>query len=64
MICLAYVDPGSGLLVWQLIAASVVGCLFYVKKVRQLLYRWLTKPFRKAPAEVAVAKRPGVSADP
>lgn len=29
-----YVDPGSGLLVWQMIVAAMVGTLFYVKKIR------------------------------
>jgi len=29
-----YVDPGSGLLVWQMIVAAMVGALFYLKKVR------------------------------
>jgi hypothetical protein len=31
---LLYVDPGSGLLVWQTILAALVGSLFYVKKAR------------------------------
>lgn len=31
---LAYVDPGSGMLAWQLIVAGFVGLLFYFKKVR------------------------------
>lgn len=29
----AYVDPGSGAMLWQLAAASVVGALFYLKAV-------------------------------
>ena len=52
MLYLAYVDPGSGLLLWQMIAAAVVGCFFYLKKVRAILFRLMMKPFRKAPAEV------------
>ena len=31
---LLYVDPGSGLLVWQMIVAAMVGTLFYLKKFR------------------------------
>ena len=34
---LLYVDPGSGLLVWQMIVAAMVGTLFYVKKFRTLV---------------------------
>jgi hypothetical protein len=29
----AYVDPGSGALIWQIAAATVVGSLFYVRRV-------------------------------
>ena len=35
----AYVDPGAGLLVWQMIAAACVGCLFYLKKFREFVAR-------------------------
>lgn len=28
----AYVDPGSGAMIWQVLAASVVGSLFYLRK--------------------------------
>jgi len=36
----AYVDPGSGLLIWQLILATVVGCVFNIKK-------WISRFFRQ-----------------
>jgi hypothetical protein len=29
----AYVDPGSGAMIWQIAAATVVGSLFYVRRV-------------------------------
>ena len=29
----AYVDPGSGAMVWQVLAAAAIGSLFYVRKV-------------------------------
>ena len=29
----AYVDPGSGAMLWQILAAAVIGSLFYVRKV-------------------------------
>ena len=32
-----YIDPGSGLLVWQLIISAFVGALFYLKKFRTAL---------------------------
>ncbi len=28
-----YTDPGSGVLVWQMLAAGLVGALFYLRKV-------------------------------
>jgi len=34
---LAYIDPGLGTLVWQVIVSAFVGLLFYLKKSR----RWL-----------------------
>lgn len=36
---LAYIDPGSGLLVWQLLLGAMLGTLFYLKKVRGFLGR-------------------------
>jgi hypothetical protein len=61
MLTLAYIDPGSGILLWQLIAAAMVGCLFYLKKVRTFLYQLVTKPFKKDPSEGVAPKPPGVS---
>ena len=29
----AYVDPGSGAMIWQMGAAAVIGSLFYVKRI-------------------------------
>lgn len=29
----AYVDPGSGALLWQTVVASVVGLMFYFRRV-------------------------------
>lgn len=29
----AYVDPGSGLLLWQMLCAVVIGLLFQLKKI-------------------------------
>uniref|UniRef100_Q029V6 Sensor protein KdpD transmembrane domain-containing protein n=1 Tax=Solibacter usitatus (strain Ellin6076) TaxID=234267 RepID=Q029V6_SOLUE len=33
----AYVDPGSGAMLWQMAAAAVIGSLFYVKRLWILL---------------------------
>jgi hypothetical protein len=30
-----YTDPGSGLLVWQMLGAAVVGGLFYVRRLME-----------------------------
>ena len=44
---LAYVDPGSGQLVWQMLLAGCVGTLFYVKRFRAFLAKQLAKWFKK-----------------
>jgi len=36
---LLYIDPGSGLLVWQMIVAAALGTLFYLKRFRALMLR-------------------------
>jgi hypothetical protein len=46
---LAYVDPGSGLLVWQLLVSAVVGFLFYVKKSREFLKKQLRRLLGRGP---------------
>jgi hypothetical protein len=43
---LAYVDPGSGALIWQTILCAIVGCLFYLKKSRDFLWRAVTSLLR------------------
>jgi hypothetical protein len=44
---LASVDPGSGQLIWQMVAAACVGGLFYIKRVRDFLGRLVKKWFKK-----------------
>jgi hypothetical protein len=46
MMILAYIDPGSGALVWQIAVAGVMGFLFYASKVRALVWRGITSLFR------------------
>lgn len=38
----AYVDPGSGAMLWQLSVAGLVGALFYVRRIT----RWLRSRLR------------------
>src|ERR1017187_3389812 len=44
---LAYVDPGSGQLIWQMVVAACVGGLFYIKRVRVFLGGLVKKWFKK-----------------
>jgi len=44
---LAYVDPGSGQLILQMIVAACVGALFYLKRVRVFLRKLVDKWFKK-----------------
>ncbi|HEY1337191.1 MAG TPA: hypothetical protein VGF59_06755, partial [Bryobacteraceae bacterium] len=38
----AYVDPGSGAMMWQAIAATMIGAAFYVRRIG----RWVRQRFR------------------
>jgi len=44
---LAYVDPGSGQLIWQMLVAAGVGGLFYIKRIRDFLGGLVKKWFKK-----------------
>ena len=37
---LAYIDPGTGSMILQLLAAAVAGSLFYVRRWRDLFMGW------------------------
>lgn len=37
MAWLAYIDPGAGLLAWQCLVATMVGCMFRLKKCREFV---------------------------
>jgi hypothetical protein len=39
----AYVDPGSGAILWQIAAAAVLGSLFRVKRI----FGWLRAQLRR-----------------
>ena len=38
-----YTDPGSGLLLWQILAAAGVGYLFHLRRFLRRLLPWLRK---------------------
>jgi hypothetical protein len=40
---LLYTDPGSGVLLWQILVGGAVGALFYFRKFRE----WLLALFRR-----------------
>jgi hypothetical protein len=44
---LAYVDPGSGLLIWQALVAVVIGLLFYLKKTRDCIFALFRRIFKR-----------------
>ncbi len=49
MLTLAYVDPGSGLLVWQALVAAGLGLLFYLKRTRDFLIALVRRLFGRKP---------------
>ncbi|MGA3163607.1 MAG: hypothetical protein ABSD77_05335 [Verrucomicrobiota bacterium] len=44
---LAYIDPGFGALLWQMIVAVFVGFLFYLKQTRRWIVGVIVDVFRK-----------------
>ncbi len=43
----AYVDPGTGAMLWQIVAAALLGSLFYVKRA----LAWVKRLFGAGPRE-------------
>jgi hypothetical protein len=43
---LAYIDPGSGALAWQLAVAAIMGFLFYLSKIRSAIWRGISSIFK------------------
>ena len=39
----AYTDPGTGALIWQMLAAGFVGAMFYVRRIRVAIAGFLKK---------------------
>jgi hypothetical protein len=56
---IAYIDPGLGALVWQMIVAAFVGLLFYLKQTRRWIVGVIVSVFRKTFGRGQ--KPPGVS---
>jgi hypothetical protein len=46
----AYIDPGTGTVVWQLLMASAVGALFYMRKLNPLKWFRGSKKKQDQPA--------------
>ena len=57
---LAYIDPGTGLLIWQSIVAAFVGAVFYFKKTRD----WIVKQFRRLFRRGTTEETPAPPEDP
>jgi hypothetical protein len=39
----AYTDPGTGALIWQMVAAGFVGAMFYFRRIRTTISDFLKK---------------------
>ncbi|MCZ7637949.1 MAG: hypothetical protein M5U12_19065 [Verrucomicrobia bacterium] len=52
----AYIDPGSGLLIWQAVVAFFVGLVFYLKQTREWLFGLFRRLFRGKSHSDAAAK--------
>ena len=39
----AYVDPGSGFMLWQLLVSALIGALFYFRKAIRSIIGWKRK---------------------
>jgi len=37
----AYIDPGTGALIWQMLVAAFVGGLFFVRNISRRVMSWL-----------------------
>jgi hypothetical protein len=60
MSILAYVDPGSGALIWQMLAAAAVGVLFYFRSFFRGIGQFFRRLFGGKGKETALAGDPSV----
>jgi hypothetical protein len=49
MYILAYIDPGSGLLIWQAVVAVALGAVFYLKRTREMVADFFRRIFHRKP---------------
>jgi hypothetical protein len=56
---LAYIDPGSGALVWQLAIAGLMGFVFYLGKIRARIMRGIRWLFRRGGSASDEPRQPG-----
>ncbi|WCJ59692.1 hypothetical protein NXS98_00820 [Fontisphaera persica] len=54
-----YVDPGSGALIWQMLAAAAVGVLFYFRSFFRGIGRFFQRLFGKSVGVASDAAAPG-----
>ena len=45
----AYVDPGTGAMILQIIGAIVAGALFYFRQIRDKIASWFSRRSSRAP---------------
>jgi len=45
--CYAYIDPGSGTILWQLLAAGLIGGTLYIKKLIRYITQTIQRFIRK-----------------
>jgi len=45
----AYVDPGTGAMIMQIIGAIVAGALFYFRQLRAMISAWFSRLTSRAP---------------
>ena len=49
MYTLAYIDPGSGLLIWQAVVAVALGLVFYLRRTREVVAGVIRRIFHRKP---------------
>lgn len=59
-LALAYVDPGTGAMLWQILAAGVLGAAFYFRKVLTRI-RSIWAEIEPSESEASAAPVPNVS---
>lgn len=55
-IFLFYTDPGSGALIFQLILATLLGSLFYLRKLKDLIFKKRTSKEEQNNRQIGLTK--------